>query len=124
MRKILAFCLLCNFVFGDTHVYEGDWKSVKINDKEIICNGKKDFIGSKISDKREVKDEKIAYCLKNDKILWYVINFTSTNLDTNITKQIHNVFAKDCETVDICKERLILDESDTVVIEINTNTLF
>ena len=51
-----------------------------------------------------------------------ILNMMIWGMATNLIGD--NVFAKDCETVDICKERLILDESDTVVIEINTNTLF
>ena len=39
MKKILAFCLLCNFVFGGVANTKNIWTNADINGENIVCDG-------------------------------------------------------------------------------------
>lgn len=68
MRKILAFCLLCNFVFGMVSTSQGEWVSVKVNGENIACDGIKQIYQTKGGAITYAIDEGMILCLlPNDK---------------------------------------------------------
>ena len=117
MRKILAFCLLCNFVFGMVGNSQGEWISVKVNGESIACDGLKQIYQTQGAGTTYAINSGIILCLlPNDKnnAKWLIsYNFENGILGKNCKFKNGNGWT--CETKEkikiLEKDRKIKDDS-------------